>query len=223
MVAQVLSHNTGGLVVVATPRWDDLQRQIRQFDPKSDLGKVIKACFRYLPVDLAQEMLDTITRCVILESSLALVVLRHPDSPYRHGGPLREDLGVVSRRVVTTAGATALCVAWANASFDAKYMALGTGSGAPAVGDTALTEITNTHYTGGVRVTCTHVESTNTVPIVGTHTQATAGDTIEEHGIFTSATVGNATLWDRHTTGSQVLAVSDGLQGTYTLTANTGG
>lgn len=206
---------------VITPLWDDFRRQLHEFDPKTELGQIVKRCFKYLPPDLAHEMLETISRCVIMSSQLEVTVHRHPDSPYRHGGPLDEYKGVVSRKKVTTAGVTALCVAWANATFDAKYMGLGTDNTAESNAHTGLiAEITNTHYAGGVRVTCTHVEVTNTVPIVGTHTQTTAGDTIEEHAIYTSATVGAVTLWDRHLTGTTVLAVNDGLTGTYTLTAS---
>lgn len=216
-----LTRNRVGPFTLATPAHDDLRRQLQSFHPRTEIGKIVKTCFKYLPADLAQELLECIDRTVFLTSQLELTVHRQPDSPYRHGGPLHEYRGVVSRRKVTTAGVTALCVAWANATFDAKYMALGTDNTAESNAQVGLiAEITNTHYTGNVRVTCTHVEAANTVPIVGTHTHATLADTIEEHGIFTSSVVGAVTLWDRHLTGSVALAVGDGLTGTYTLTAS---
>jgi hypothetical protein len=200
---------------------DPLKAQIRNFKPKSELGKIVKSCLGYLPPEMAGDLLERITQSVIMESSLALKVLRHPDSIYRHGGPLVEDRGIVSRKKITTAGVTALCVAWGDAAFNAKYMALGTVATAESNALTALgTEITANHYTDSLRPTCTLAPSTNTVVLVGTHTHATLTDTIEEHGIFTNATPGQPTLWDEHLTGTVVLAVADGLVGTYTLTAS---
>jgi hypothetical protein len=224
MVA-TLRRPIGGLEIIRPDRWipDELKAQMHDWEPKSRMGQIVKECLKYLPPDLAAEVVERITSCLVVESSLAIKVIRQPDSPFRLGRDLIEDHGITSRKIVTTAGVTALAVAWANATYAANFMALGTGSGAEAIGDTALTEITSTHYTGSVRVTCTHAESTNTVPIVGTHTQATAGDTIAEHGIFTSNTPAAAGLWDRSLTGTIVLAVADSLQGTYTLTLSSGG
>lgn len=215
-------HTQPYLYIVKKDSWvpPELSWKIKQFSPKSELGKIVKQCLRYLPAELAAEVIEKITQCVIMESSLALVVKRHPSSPFRHGDDLIEDYGIVSRKKVTTAGVTALAVAWANATFDAKYMALGTNATAESNAQTGLiAEIAANHYTASVRVSGTHAESDNTVPIVGTHTQATAGDTIEEHGIYTSATVGAPTLWDRSLTGTVALAVGDSLTGTYVLTA----
>jgi hypothetical protein len=223
VVAQVIpTRNTGGLYVVGMDRWSELQRHLRTFDPKTEIGRVVQKSFKFLPTDLAQEMLDAITRCVIFESKLEVVVNRHPNSPYRIGRSLVEDYGVTSRRKVTTQGVTALCAAWGTSTFGMIYMMLGTASAAEANTDTraGMTEITSTHYTTSVRPTCTHAESTNTIPIVGTHTQATAGDTIAEQGVVDGATPAAGLLWDRSLTGTIVLAVADGLTGTYTLTAS---
>ena len=200
---------------------DELKYRMHDWQPKSRMGEIVQQCLAFLPAELAGEVIERITSCLILESSLRWEEFYQPDSPARHGGPLYEDRGIVSRKKVTTAGVTRLCVDWANAIFDMKYMALGTLATAESNAHTNMqTEIIASHYTGGVRVTCTHAESTNTVPVVGTHTQATAGDTIEEHGIFNSATQGAVTLWDRHLTGTTVLAVADGITATYTLTAS---
>ena len=224
MLAEMIKAPTynRGLYVVTSPRWDDLKREMRKFDPKTDLGKAIKLAFKHLPVDLAWELMDVVNRSVILSSTLAVVVTRPPHSLYNSRDvAMIEDYGITSRKKVTTAGVTALCLAWANATFDMKYMALGTGNTAESNAQTNLTtEIAASHYTSSVRVTCTHAESTNTVPLVGAHTHATAGDTIEEHGIFSSSTQGATGLWDRSLTGTQTLAVGDGLTATYTLTAS---
>lgn len=221
---QALMEKPHGLTIVTTPKWDDLKRRIQKFDPKSDMGMIVKACFRHLPVDLAQEMLDTIERCVIVSTQLELIVHRHPDSPYRHGGPTDEYLGVVSRRLVTTAGVVALCAAWASSTFNMKYMSLGTTATSENITDVQMAvEITTNHYTSSVRPTCSVTPTTNTVLISGTHTQATAGDTINEHGIASSATPAAVTLWDRSLTGAQTLSVADAITGNYTLTATAGG
>jgi hypothetical protein len=212
-----------GLHIIQKDAWipDRLAILMKGWTPKTRVGEIIYQSLRYLPPEMAAELVERARQAVVLESAFAMVVHRHPDSPYRHGGPLHEDRGIVSRNKVTTAGVAALCVAWGSAAFNAIYMALGTATTAEANTQTQLTtEIAASHYTGSVRPTCTHVESTNTVPIVGVHTQATAGDTIEEHGIFTSATQGAVTLWDRHLTGTTVLAVGDGITGTLTLTAS---
>ena len=57
---------------------------------------------------------------------------------------------------------------------------------------------------------------------VGTNT-VDASATIEEHGIFSNATVGSGVLWDRSLTGTQTLSESDSLQATYSMTASAGG
>ena len=207
-----------GLHIVARDSWlpDELRAKMRAWRPRSELGRVIRDCFHYLPAQLAGELLERITSSLVIESTLAVKV-------FRLDGRV-DDYGIVSRRVITTAGVTALAVAWASAAFDAKYMGLGTSSTAEATSDTGMVaEITTNHYTASVRPTCTHAESSNTVPLVGTHTQATAGDTIREHGLFTSATPGAVTLWDRSLTGDVALSVGESFQGTLTATLSAGG
>lgn len=195
---------------------ENLWHHVSRWTPKSDLGKLIRETFRYLPEQMAMDLLDRIRSVVIMESALGIQVRRHNGQA--------EDYGIVSRKLVTTAGCTAMAVAWANATFDAKYMGLGTGAGAEAASNTGLsTEIAANHYAGGVRPTCTHVESTVTVPLVGAHTQTTDVDGITEHGIFTSATQGAVTLWDKSLFSVINLAVADVLTATYTLTLTAGG
>jgi hypothetical protein len=216
-----------GLYVVTKPKWQDLQRELHKFSPKTELGEVIKRAFKYLPPDLAWEMLDTVNRCVIMQSSLAVVVTRPPHSLYNETDRIRvEDYGIVSRHKVTTEGVTALCVAWGAATFAMLYMGLATLNTAEANTDTCANrfdtgnEIAANHYAGGVRPTCTHVHSANTVPLVGLHTQTTGGDSVESHGILDSATRISGLLWDRSLTGTQVLAVADSLTATYTVTCS---
>ena len=215
MVALLNRRPIGGLEIVTPDRWipDELKYRMHDWEPKSRMGQIVKECLRFLPPDLAGEVIERITSCILLESSLAVVVTRADGRV--------EDHGIVSRKKVTTAGVTALCAAWAQSTFAAKYHALGTDATAESNAQTGLiVEITASHYAGGVRPTGTTAPSTNPFVTVGTHTQTTAGDTVNEPGIFTSATQGAVTLWDRSLTGSTVLAVADTFTATYTLTAS---
>jgi hypothetical protein len=200
---------------------------MRSWQPKSELGKIVRECFHYLPREQAEELFERIASCLVFESTLAIKVLRHPDSPYRHGGPLVEDRGIVSRRLVTTAGVTFLAADWGGAGSHIAlwiYHAFGTTATAENVSDTGpIAELTTNHYTGSVRPTGTHVASTNTLTTVATHTQATAGDTVVEHALMTSATPASGTCWDRSLTGSVVLAIGDGITSTYVGTYSAGG
>ena len=217
-----------GLHIVRKDVWipDELKFRMTSWQPKTLLGAAIKDALHFLPAEQAGELIRRVTSCVVLESSLAWVVRYLSDSPARHGGPCYQDRGIVSRRVVTTEGVTALCVAWGSAAFNMIYMGLTTVATAAANTDTAAnrfdaaSEIAAANYTGSVRPTCTTPQSTNTIPMVGVHTQATAGNTIESHGILDSATRAAGLLWDRHVTGTTVLAVGDGITATYTLTAS---
>lgn len=144
----------------------------------------------------------------------------------RHFGGTVTDYGVLSRRMVTDVGVQFIVDAFANGTEleNMKYHGLGTGGAAEAVGNTALTtEITANHYTGSARPTGTTEEgaSANIFKTVGTHTQATAGDTITEHGVFSAVTVG--VLLDRHLFTGVPLAIGDSFVTTYQLTLSSGG
>jgi hypothetical protein len=188
------------------------------------MGKIIQECLHFLPPHMAAELVEQVTSIIQLESSLRVEITRSPLS-HDHG-PWYEDRGITSRKKVTTEGVTALCAAWGAATFAMVYMGLATTNDAEANTDTCAnrfdtgSEIAANHYAGSVRPTCTHVQSANTVPLVGVHTQGTAGDTIEAHGILDSATRSAGLLWDRSLTGTTALLVADTLTATYTLTAS---
>jgi hypothetical protein len=120
---------------------DELQHRIRHYDPKTDLGKLVKSALRYLPRPHAEELLDTILRSVVMQSELSAVVYRalpsgapwprDPESgwdPYcrRHLQPvplsqmprelwkLVEPAGVLSRKVVTNTGVDFIVDAFQN-------------------------------------------------------------------------------------------------------------
>ena len=139
------------------------------------------------------------------------------------------NFGLASLRVVTTAGVNAIVDAFQNTveleTF--KYHGLGTGTGAEAVGDTALgTELT-TEYTGNVRATGTTAEggSANIYQSVATNTLDSGTPAITEHGIFTQAATGGGTLLDRTKFSAINLdgTAGDSLQSTYSLTFSAGG
>lgn len=216
---------SGGLVLVRD-RWipDDLARRLAAWSPRSELGKIVRACFGYLPAELAGELLDRITSCVVLESALAIVVRRGP-APLM-GRPFAvEDYGVVGRKVITDAGVAYLVDAYQNSTEfeNMKFHGLGTGSTAEAAGDTALVTELTTEYTSNVRATGTTAEtSANVFSSVATNTlDGTPGAALREHGLFSASTVG--TLWDRTVFSSITLSSGDSLQSSYAGTLSSGG
>lgn len=223
-------HNGAGLHIIRAGAWvpDPLRAKLKTWSPKSRLGLIIKECLRTRAIsgEQAAELLDAITSCVVLESSLMVTVIRHPNSPYRKGGPLIEDHGVVSRKVITTAGVAFLVDAWQNlVELEImKYHGLGTGTTAEASSQSALTtELTTQYNPDNTRATGTTAENaSNIFETVGTNTLDAAA-TVEEHGIFSQAATGGGTLWDRSLTGTQTLGNGDGLQTTYRMTATAGG
>jgi hypothetical protein len=146
---------------------------------------------------------------VRLVGRLYVIVLR------ADGG--REDYGLVSTRVVTTAGVNYLVDAFQGTTEpeNFKYHAMGTGNTAEAVGDTALVTEVESRVTG----TQTEGASANIYRTVATIT-ATAGRAITEHGIFSASSAG--TLLDRSVFSVINLSTSDSIQFTYDLTLPAG-
>ncbi|MGE0539747.1 MAG: hypothetical protein AB7R89_06175 [Dehalococcoidia bacterium] len=204
---------------------DELRARLRDYTPKGQLGAIVRSCFRHLPADLAGELLDAISSCVVLESSLGIVVFRRGGVK---GGPILrvEDYGIVSRKLITNTGVAFLVDAWQNSVEleNLKYHGLGTGSTAENASDSALvTELTTEYNPNGTRATGSTTEASAAVfRTVGTNTlDATPGGDIEEHGVFSAASSG--VLWDRSLTGGQSLSSGDGIQSTYDMTASAGG
>lgn len=130
------------------------------------------------------------------------------------------DYGLLSRRVVTTAGVTYLAADMAAGASDInlfKFHGAGTGSTAEASGDTALvTELTTQYATDNTRPTGSQSSSTNTYTTIGT-LSPDATVTITEHGVFSATSAG--TLWDRSVfTGIALTGGADSLQFTYVAT-----
>ena len=144
-------------------------------------------------------------------AQLSIVVMRHDGTI--------ENLGVVSRRMVTDAG-----VAWLASAFPntvepetLNYHDCGTGSTAESAAHTTLI----TPY-GGSRVAGTQSNpgSTNIYRSVATISFTTT-QAIVEHGIFTASTSG--TMFDRSLFSAINVVNGDSIQFTWELTLPSGG
>lgn len=134
----------------------------------------------------------------------------------------RINYGLVSLRVVTTAGVNYLAADFNDGASDVSsfdYHGLGTGTNAEAAADTTLQTEISTEYTGNVRASGTPSNpSANLYRSVGTNTLDSGTPAITEHGLFTASTSG--TLWDRSIFSAINLvgANGDSLASTYTVT-----
>lgn len=137
------------------------------------------------------------------------------------------DYGILSTRVVTTAGVNFLVDAWQNLVEleNMKYHGVGTGTTAEAAADTALvTESTTVLNPDSTRATGSTVEgaSANIFRSVGTVT-FDGSAAITEHGLFSQAATGGGTLWDRSVFSAINVVSSDSIQFTYEVTFSAGG
>lgn len=135
------------------------------------------------------------------------------------------DYGVVSLRVVTTAGVNFMVDAFQNTVEleILKYHGVGTGGTAEAAGDTALvTESTTILNPDSTRATGSTTEgAANVYRSVGTVTFDGAG-AITEHGIFSQAATGGGTLLDRSVFSAINVVSGDSIQFTYDFTLTAG-
>lgn len=136
------------------------------------------------------------------------------------------DLGLISGRVVTTAGVNFIRDAFLNTTEleNMKFHGMGTGSTAEATSDTALvTELTTQYVADNTRPTGTLVSGgTGIFQTVATVT-VDASVAITEHGIFSQAATGGGTLLDRSVFAVVNLASTEAIQFTYNLTMPAGG
>lgn len=216
------------MIVLATPKWDALHRRVARSLRRDGASAAVKLVERtpLLRPELRAEALERASGIWVLKSRLHVVVYRGDKTEHGRPGDV-EMVGVTSRRVITNAGVAYLVDAWQGTveMEDMKYHGLGTATTAEAASQTALTTELTTQYspTNSTRATGTLTESSAPVFVtVGTNT-VDASATIEEHGIFSNATVGSGVLWDRSLTGTQTLSASDSLQATYSMTASAGG
>jgi hypothetical protein len=137
------------------------------------------------------------------------------------------DYGVVSRRVITTAGVNFMVDAWQGSvePETMKYHGCGTGTNAENSSDSALqTECTTALNPDSTRATGTLAEgaSANIFSSVGTLT-FDASAAVTEHGLFNQAATGGGTLWDRSVFSAINVASGDSIQFTYQATLSAGG
>lgn len=130
-------------------------------------------------------------------------------------------LGCVGRRVVTTAGVNYMRDDFAAGAGSAdisnfKYHDSGIGTGAEAIGDTALGTPAGPSRVAGTQDNSVSKTYSSVATIPYTATKA-----ITEHGIFSASTSG--TLWDRTVFAAINVVNGDSIQFTYTLTISDGG
>jgi len=194
-------------------------RSLLHFEPRSRLGLLVAKAALYLPEELALELVDAIRSTCLIESSLKLEVIDG------FSGNIN-DYGVVSRKVITDAGAAAVVNAFRNTveleTFN--FHGLGTGAGAEAVGNTTLTtELTTQYSTDNVRPTGVQsAPAANQYQSVATIT-VDANVSITEHGLFSQAATGGGTLWDRSLFTALALNSGDSIIATYVATVTSGG
>lgn len=217
---------------VARSWFPELGKRSESWTPRSRLGMAVLRSLPHLPADLAAEIRELIQSVVVVESSLAVRVLR--GLGLYHAGELRwteveiERHGIVSRKVVTDTGVGFVVDAFQNLVEleNMKFHALGTGTNNEAAGDSALQTELTTEYTGNVRATGTTAESAaNAFQSVGTNTLDSGTPAITEHGLMSQAATGGGVLFDRSKFSAINLvgANGDALQTTYTVTFSSGG
>lgn len=149
---------------------------------------------------------------IVMAPSLEAIHIRR-----RRGIIAKDNLGVICRKLITTAGVTYLSTAFTGTGEpeNFNFHAAGTGNTAEATGDTALVTEVETRATG------TQSNPSGTVyRTVGT-VSFTATRSIVEHGIFSASSAG--TLWDRSVFTSIGVVSGDSIQFTYNLTISAGG
>lgn len=197
--------------------------------PKSRLGESVMKALRFLPRDLAMELVDRVSSALVVETTLAIRVMRDWKRYLAGEIPLQavkiEDYGIVGYRQVVDNGAGFIVDAFQNIVEleDMKFHGLGTGASAEGATETALVTELTTEYTGNVRATGTNSESSQKVfTSVGTNTlDGTPGAALREHGLFSANTGG--VLFDRTLYSAITLSSGDALQSTYSGTFNSGG
>ena len=136
---------------------------------------------------------------------------------HMRNGQVVADLGLVSTKVVTTAGVGYIVDAFQNSVEleNMKYHGSGTGTGSEASADTALGTEVESRATG----TTTEGASANIYRTVGT-VAYTATRAITEHGVFSASTSG--VLLDRSVFSAINVISGDSIQFTYELTLPAG-
>lgn len=195
------------------------QSRVRSAPWRWHLTNWIAYRWREIPAQLLKILVLQPFKIAHVESVLRLRVA--------HGNGLFTDYGIVSRRLVTTAGVNFLVDALQGSVEPEilRFHGFGTGTTAENVADTTLETEETTQYVGDVRPTGTLGEgaSANIFRTVGTYSPDSGGTrAITEHGIFSANAAG--TLLDRSVFSVvNLVAGADSLQATYDLTIAAGG
>jgi hypothetical protein len=186
------------------------------------LANWLRYRWRELPALAFKTLIARPLGILYVEAVLRLRVA-HPDGTFT-------DYGIVSRRLVTTAGVNYLVDALQGTVEPEilRFHGFGTGTNAEATGDTALqTEETTQYATDNTRPTGSLGEgaSANIFRTVATYSPDSGGTRpITEHGILSQAATGGGTLLDRSVFSAvNLVAGADSLQATYDFTIAAGG
>lgn len=138
------------------------------------------------------------------------------------------DLGLASCRVVTTAGVNFIVDAFQGLVEPElmRFHAVGTGSTAEAIGQTALvTELTTQYSASNTRPTGTLGELSGNANVYETTATVSVSATVAltEHGILSQAAVGGGVMLDRSVFSAVNLNSGESLLSTYDLTFPSGG
>ncbi len=176
---------------------------------------------RELPALVVYRLMGAIFGLVYLETSLRLEL--------RKGDGSIVDYGVVGRRVITTVAVNFIVDAFQNlVELELmKFHGFGTGTGAESVADTTLgTEFTTEYATDNTRPTGSQGEGAANVYVTAATFSPDSGGTlaVTEHGIFSQAANSGGVLLDRTKFAAvNLVAGSDSLTATYSLTVTSGG
>lgn len=203
-----------------------LKSKVSALEGRSDLSRLVLNAIPHLTgrtsdKELAEALVDRLKNTLVVESRLHL--LQH------HADGRVTNHGVVAAHsdLITTAGVNYLVgiLTGANASGTVeKYHALGTGTTAAAIGDTALqSEIAAGTYSTGTRGVGTTAQgsSANIYQSVATNTIASVAVACTELGLMTAGTLG--TLIDHFVFSVINLAIGDSLNSTVNITYSAGG
>jgi len=214
--------------VLPTPKWP--RRPVTAKDvikyglPSSDLDETVnryrRSNMKHLKRGAMQVAKARLLKLPHFYGQLWLKVFR--------GDGTVEELGLVSMRLVTTAGVNYIATRLfdANTSIGAfDFHGFGTGGTAEAIGDTTLVTEETTQYVGDIRPTGTPTNpSANVYRSIATYSpdSGTNPRPITEHGLFSANAAG--TLLDRSLFSVvNLVPSSDSLQATYDFTIAAGG
>lgn len=195
-------------------RQKKINREIFKWHLKNWIQNRWKEIPFYITLGLAKVAKKFVPALTILHSSLSLKVEKANGDIW--------DYGCVGKHLVVTAGKNFIVDAFQNTTEieNLKYHAVGTGTTAAAVGDTALqTELTTQYNPDNTRATGSQGEgaSANVYRTTGTNT-VDSSVALTEWGLLSQAATGGGTLLDRQVFSAVNLSSTESLTTQYDLT-----